>query len=111
MPKGVKYGGRKAGTANLATREIKALAQNYTCNALETLANIMLNSDSDAARVSAAKELLDRGHGRSSQTIKGEINMKDEVLSSRLIEAQQRLLQDVNPASGANPQSITSPPP
>lgn len=32
----------------------------------------MRKSEADAARVSAAKELLDRGHGKSPQAITGE---------------------------------------
>lgn len=47
-------------------------ARKYTSEALETLATVMRNSEGDPARVSAAKELLDRGHGRSPQPQTGE---------------------------------------
>ena len=70
--KGRKTGGRVKGVPNKATREIKALAQKYTLDALNALVQVMQNSESDAARVAAARELLDRGHGKAAQAITGE---------------------------------------
>ena len=64
--------GRPKGALNKSTKEIKALAQKHTPAALKTLVSVMQASDSDAARVSAAKELLDRGHGKSPQPQTGE---------------------------------------
>lgn len=64
--------GRPKGALNKSTKDIKALAQKYTPDALSTLASIMKASDSDAARVSAARELLDRGYGKSPQPQTGE---------------------------------------
>ena len=57
---------------NKATADVKAAAQKYTTRALAVLAGIMENSETDAARVAAAKELLDRGHGKSPQSLTGE---------------------------------------
>ena len=68
-PKGVKQGGRKKGTPNKSTAEIKALAQEYSTDALKTLSTIMLTSDSDTAKIAAAKELLDRGYGKPAQAM------------------------------------------
>lgn len=70
--KGRKTGGRVKGVPNKATREIKALAQQYTDQALTTLVQVMQASESDAARVAAARELLDRGYGKSPQAVTGE---------------------------------------
>ena len=64
--------GRPKGALNKSTRDIKALAQKHTPGALKTLVSVMSKSDSDAARVSAAKELLDRGYGKSPQPQTGE---------------------------------------
>jgi hypothetical protein len=64
--------GRPKGAVSKATADIKAQAGKYTPEALMTLASIMKASDSDAARVSAAKELLDRAHGKSPQPQTGE---------------------------------------
>ena len=70
--KGRKTGGRAKGVPNKATREIKALAQKYTDEALKTLVQVMQTSESDQARVSAARELLDRGYGKSPQAHTGQ---------------------------------------
>lgn len=64
--------GRPKGALNKSTKDIKALAQKHTPDALFTLASIMKASDSDAARVSAAKELLDRAYGKAPQPQTGE---------------------------------------
>ena len=68
-PKGVKQGGRKKGTPNKSTAEIKELAQTYSTDALKTLAMIMLTSENDTAKIAAAKELLDRGYGKPTQAM------------------------------------------
>ncbi len=67
-----KSGGRKKGSRNKATADVKAAAQKYTQDAIDTLAGIMRAGETDAARVAAAKELLDRGHGKSAQPQTGE---------------------------------------
>lgn len=71
MAKGVKTGGRTKGTLNKATGEIKVLARQYGADAIETLARIMQQGDSDAAKIAAAKELIDRGYGKATQPISG----------------------------------------
>lgn len=72
MAAGRKTGGRIKGTPNKATADVKQLAQKYTEEAIKTLAQIMKSGDSDKARAAAAKELLDRAHGRPVQAITGE---------------------------------------
>src|SRR5215467_4973323 len=69
-PKGSpKYGGRVKGTPNKATADVKAIAGLYTDAAIKTLAAIMDDPmQPSAARVAAAGQLLDRGHGRPHQT-------------------------------------------
>ena len=65
---GERRGGRKAGTPNKATADVRSLAQKYGPKALQTLAIIMDSKTAPAAaRVSAAKELLDRAYGKSPQ--------------------------------------------
>jgi len=72
-PKGLpKTGGRKPGTRNNATLAIKEIANKYTEEAVGILVSIARSSDSDAARVSAIKEILDRGHGKPSQPVGGD---------------------------------------
>lgn len=69
-PKGLpKTGGRIPGKPNKATAEIRDLAQQYTEEALQKLAEVMRTGVSEQARVAAACAILDRGHGRPAQTI------------------------------------------
>jgi hypothetical protein len=69
MAKGAKTGGRVAGTPNKVTADIKALAQSYGAEAIEKLVSIMRNSESDMAKLSACRELIDRGYGKASQPV------------------------------------------
>ena len=71
-PKGTpKTGGRKKGSLNKATAEVKKAAQEHTEAALKVLVEVAENGESEAARVSAANAILDRGHGRPAQAITG----------------------------------------
>lgn len=71
MAKRPKTGGRVKGTANKATRDIRAVAQVYTDEALATLAFVMRSGEPHAARVAASRELLDRGYGKPAQALVG----------------------------------------
>jgi hypothetical protein len=85
--------GRPKGALNKSTKDIKALAQKHTPAALNTLVSIMGVSDSDAARVAAAKELLDRAHGKAAQSMSVEIGANDRLLQlieGRIARAAQR---------------------
>lgn len=75
MAKGAKTGGRVAGTPNKVTADIKALAQAHAPDAIMQLATILTTSESDTARIAAAKELLDRGYGKAMQGV--ELTGKD----------------------------------
>jgi hypothetical protein len=79
MAAGIKTGGRTKGTPNKATADIKAVAQVYTEEAVNALAVIMRTSESDAAKVAAIKELLDRGHGKPTQSVDLDANVKATV--------------------------------
>lgn len=85
---GERRGGRKKGTPNKVTADVRELAQSYGPKALEVLASIMEGEDQPpAARVSAAKEILDRAYGKSPQPTEGGDagNLTEAV--TRLIEA------------------------
>lgn len=79
MAAGAKTGGRQKGTPNKATADIKALAQEYTPKAMQRLVRIIDESESDAAVVSAIKELFDRGFGKSRQSLDVEANVKAAI--------------------------------
>lgn len=67
---GERRGGRKKGTPNKATADVRAAAQAYSDDALKTLASIMRSTKQPAAaRVSAATAILDRAHGKPTQAI------------------------------------------
>ena len=63
--------GRKKGTPNKVTAEIKEIARQYGPEAIAELARLATKAESEAARVAAIKELLDRGYGRAVQPIQG----------------------------------------
>jgi hypothetical protein len=70
--KGQKTGGRRKGTPNHATADVKALASVYTAAAVRLLASVMLNTKAPLmARVMAADKLLDRACGRPAQAHAG----------------------------------------
>lgn len=66
---GERRGGRVKGVPNKATAEIREIAREYTAVAIKALADVVQNSESDAARVSAANAILDRAYGRPSQSV------------------------------------------
>lgn len=60
--------GRKKGTPNKVTAEIRELAREHGPAAIQALAQLLMSADSDTARIAAAKELLDRGYGKATAT-------------------------------------------
>lgn len=71
MAHGFKTGGRAKGTPNKSTAEIKTLARQYAPAALEELARLAREAESEQARVSAANSILDRAYGKPAQAIVG----------------------------------------
>lgn len=65
---GKKTGGRVSGSLNKATADVKRAAQKHTAECLRILMAIARGKKVDPrARVSACKEILDRGHGRPKE--------------------------------------------
>jgi hypothetical protein len=89
---GPRGGGRPKGSVSEATKKRKALeatlkemAAEHTADALGTLVDIMQDvGNPPAARVSAATQILDRGHGKPTQTIAGDPDNPLHVLISRI---------------------------
>jgi hypothetical protein len=73
--------GRKAGSPNKITAEIKAIAQEHGQKAIELLVDMMYSAQSDSTKVMAAKELLDRGYGKATQYNEVTGNMSLTVLT------------------------------
>lgn len=80
--KGQKTGGRSLGTPNKATREVKDAARKHGPAAIKTLAALMKSADTDAAKISAAKELLDRAYGKATQHVQGSIGFHEDALAA-----------------------------
>jgi Family of unknown function (DUF5681) len=59
-------------------REVKTLARERTARAIDVLSRIMDDPKApSAARVAAARELLDRGHGRAESSLHAKIESAD----------------------------------
>ncbi len=63
-----KRGGRPRGSLNRATKDIRIAAQKYTKRALIVIAKLAEQAEDPNVRLKAACELLDRAHGKPSQT-------------------------------------------
>jgi hypothetical protein len=61
--------GRKKGTPNKETEEVRRLAKVHGPHAITKLRTLMDEAKDERAQVAAAKELLERAYGRSSQTL------------------------------------------
>lgn len=83
--------GRPPGSTNKQTLDVKELAQEYTEGAVLTLAAIMADTEEAApARVAAAKELLDRAHGKPKQALDVDANVKATIqtIERKLVRPQ-----------------------
>jgi len=58
-------------------RTLSALARRHTRSAINALVRIMEGDGSEAARISAANALLDRGWGRPRQEMEVDLNVLD----------------------------------
>lgn len=68
-----KYGtrvGRPPGQMTVVKRALADLAKGYAEDAFDTLRDICMNGESEAARVSAAVAILDRAYGKPSQVLR-----------------------------------------
>lgn len=91
--------GRPKGAKDKLTREAGAtigeLARRHTAAALKTLVEVATQGDSDAARVSAANAILDRGYGKASQPL--EHTGKDGIsLADEAVNAAERIRDKLN---------------
>ena len=73
-----RKGGRPKGSVNKATAAVRAIAQQYTEEAVLTLAEIMRDG-TNSERIAAADKLLDRAHGKPAQMVGQEPDQKFKV--------------------------------
>lgn len=69
---GTKSGGRRKGSLNKATKDLKEAARLHCEAAVARLAHLMFHAQSEQAQIAACKELLDRGYGKPAQAIIGD---------------------------------------
>jgi hypothetical protein len=71
--------------------DVRSLARAYTSMGVRQLAGIAENGTSEAARVSAIAQLLDRGWGRPAQPITGKDGQEDiQVVIRTIIEGPKK---------------------
>lgn len=69
---GERRGGRKAGTPNKVTSQVRAEAMKHSGSVLKVLVSIAIDKDAPpAARVAASREVLDRAVGKPPQELTG----------------------------------------
>ena len=70
---GERRGGRIKGVPNKATASIREIAREYSDEAFEALVSVVRDAQAPhAAKIGAAKEILDRAYGKSTQPIAGD---------------------------------------
>jgi hypothetical protein len=70
---------------------LSTLARSHTDMAVKVLAGVAQNSEQDAARVSAATALLDRGWGKPAQPVTGKDGVEDiQVVIRTIIEGPKK---------------------
>jgi hypothetical protein len=72
--------GRPRGSKNRAGKELRDLARTYTKDALDTLAQIAQQGESESARVQASVALLDRAWGKPRAQIEAEMSNEIRVV-------------------------------
>jgi hypothetical protein len=109
MPRGSKpgerRGGRQKGVPNKTGRELREIAREYAPAAIKALEEICKNGESEAARVAAANSLLDRGHGKPTTVLVGDVTQRSgEPMHRETVEETaawiERVLRDHDDRNG-----------
>ena len=64
--------GRKKGVPNIATRDIKALAQKHGPKAIKAIVKLAEEAENEATRLAAWNAILDRAYGKARQVVSGD---------------------------------------
>ena len=71
--------------------ELRALARAHAPDAIKELARLAIKAKSEAARVAAIRELLDRGYGKAQQMVENE----DDLSNKTAEELRTEVLADI----------------
>ena len=72
--------------------DLRALARAHAPDAIKELARLAIKAKSEAARVAAIRELLDRGYGKTVQTLAAE--NEDDLSNKTAEELRKEVLAD-----------------
>lgn len=97
--------GRPPGRSNVATTQMRRtlgeLAREHTDEAVETILTVMRSGETDAIRLAAAVQLLDRGYGRPQAAVLvkddrsgdwEEMRLRSQAAVLGILEARHRAL-------------------
>ena len=90
LPK-VPGSGRKSGSSNKVTKPVREIAAAYTEEAIHAIAALARNASNEGVRLRAWQELLDRGHGRPAQEVRGDVTVAQEDAPVDIVELARRI--------------------
>lgn len=86
---------RVAALASEPPKEIDGVAQQHARSAIEALVKLLFYGSSEAAKISAAKEILDRGYGKPAVEIGGDAAMLPLFMPIESAIRSESLTQDI----------------
>jgi hypothetical protein len=89
--------------------ELRALARAHAPDAIKELARLAIKAKSEATRVAAIRELLDRGYGKAQQMVENEVGPSDltaEELRAEVLADFAVLFPDVRIVPSKPPNSL-----
>ena len=111
MEKREKYGGRKKGSVNKTTAEIRTAAKEFAGEALEILVKHMRNTEAASSSMAAAREILDRAYGKNlqqTQSLNPEGQVKEEISNLELARWVAHLLtKGIDPTPEPEEEKVT----
>ena len=68
------------------TKPVREIAAAYTEEAIHAIATLARNASNEGVRLRAWQELLDRGHGRPAQEVRGDVTVAHEDTPVDVVE-------------------------
>jgi len=91
---------------------VAVLRSLLSCAHLQELARLAIKAKSEAARVAAIRELLDRGYGKAQQMVKNEDDLSNktaEELRAEVLADIANMFPDFRIVSSKPPNSLAEP--